>query len=193
MTCRICLEKGGETYCNCKGTMLLVHRDCLQQWLKVSNKKKCEICNAPFLFEPHEFHLGCTIQPEDIYFSNDRTASWICTAGCFTVFGVNFVISTVTSKYLEVIVCSNILVFAASFASASRTNTRFLLFALSTCISCSTFGATFPFKWNPNAIAFATQMCLNVVCVIVWTVAIICRSSWKTYKPKVIQHTITGI
>ncbi|XP_064476451.1 E3 ubiquitin-protein ligase MARCHF2-like [Ornithodoros turicata] len=48
--CRIC--HGGSSLgalispCRCSGTMRLVHRECLQQWLAVKGNDKCELCKA---------------------------------------------------------------------------------------------------------------------------------------------------
>jgi uncharacterized membrane protein len=44
-TCRICLEPGGLIQpCNCTGTTAHVHKECLETWLKTSNRTNCEIC-----------------------------------------------------------------------------------------------------------------------------------------------------
>ena len=48
MTCRICLEPGGQTFCRCKGTAGNVHQECLLKWLEVSRRDHCEICNYTF-------------------------------------------------------------------------------------------------------------------------------------------------
>lgn len=48
MTCRICLEPGGESLCNCKGSIALVHQKCLLEWQKVSGHHKCEICKTEY-------------------------------------------------------------------------------------------------------------------------------------------------
>lgn len=44
-TCRICLEPGNLIQpCNCSGSTANVHKECLERWLKTSNKTNCEIC-----------------------------------------------------------------------------------------------------------------------------------------------------
>jgi hypothetical protein len=50
MTCRICLEDGGELIqpCNCKGTAANVHPDCLIKWLNISGTTSCEICKFEY-------------------------------------------------------------------------------------------------------------------------------------------------
>ena len=50
MSCRICLEDGGQTFCKCSGTTALVHEKCLLKWIQVSKNKDCEICHTPFIF-----------------------------------------------------------------------------------------------------------------------------------------------
>lgn len=34
--------------CYCSGTLLWVHQDCLQHWIRASNHKTCELCHYPF-------------------------------------------------------------------------------------------------------------------------------------------------
>lgn len=53
-TCRICAdtscEKGDKWIhpCNCKGSLLWCHENCLKTWLKYSNSQKCSICSFKF-------------------------------------------------------------------------------------------------------------------------------------------------
>lgn len=46
--CRICHEGDKEeallSPCNCSGSMLLVHKTCLERWLSTSNSDHCELC-----------------------------------------------------------------------------------------------------------------------------------------------------
>ena len=55
--CRICLSNESEenltSWCNCSGTMGLMHKSCLERWLLESNSNECEICkfNYEFKFE----------------------------------------------------------------------------------------------------------------------------------------------
>nr|CAB3263645.1 E3 ubiquitin-protein ligase MARCH1-like [Phallusia mammillata] len=52
--CRIChCESGAEAGpliapCRCKGTLEFVHQSCLQQWIKSSDYKHCELCGFHF-------------------------------------------------------------------------------------------------------------------------------------------------
>ena len=46
LICRVCFEPGGCYPCLCRGT-LAIHPICLQRWVNVSGRKKCEICNYP--------------------------------------------------------------------------------------------------------------------------------------------------
>ena len=52
IVCRICYSNESKetlaNWCNCSGTMGLMHKSCLERWLLVSNSKKCEICNYQF-------------------------------------------------------------------------------------------------------------------------------------------------
>lgn len=48
-TCRICYEPDNlECLCQCRGTIRFVHAECLEHWIQVSGKKKCELCGANF-------------------------------------------------------------------------------------------------------------------------------------------------
>uniref|UniRef100_A0A8D3B2H9 RING-CH-type domain-containing protein n=1 Tax=Scophthalmus maximus TaxID=52904 RepID=A0A8D3B2H9_SCOMX len=53
--CRICHEgrASGELLspCECSGTLAMVHRSCLEQWLATSNSGHCELCNHQFALE----------------------------------------------------------------------------------------------------------------------------------------------
>merc|ERR1712227_37825 len=55
--CRIChsnsgidQDKPGDliTPCKCKGTLELVHRNCLDKWLRTADTKSCELCHYRF-------------------------------------------------------------------------------------------------------------------------------------------------
>jgi E3 ubiquitin-protein ligase DOA10 len=50
MTCRICLEEGGELIqpCSCRGTAANVHPECLIKWLNISGTESCEICKHEY-------------------------------------------------------------------------------------------------------------------------------------------------
>lgn len=55
-SCRICLSGDDPddlfAPCDCRGTTEFVHRTCLRQWVAVSHKRSCTICNAPYTFAP---------------------------------------------------------------------------------------------------------------------------------------------
>lgn len=49
MTCRICHEDTDLiSVCGCEGTHKYVHLHCVQQWIDISHKDKCELCQQPF-------------------------------------------------------------------------------------------------------------------------------------------------
>ncbi|VDQ12912.1 unnamed protein product [Trichobilharzia regenti] len=56
--CRICLEEEGDdpdglmSPCRCKGTVGLVHRNCLEKWLLTSGKPSCELCGYAYIMTP---------------------------------------------------------------------------------------------------------------------------------------------
>lgn len=57
MVCRICLDieteanKFVKNNCNCKGSVANIHYNCLQKWIEISGKTKCEICLSFYISE----------------------------------------------------------------------------------------------------------------------------------------------
>lgn len=54
--CRICHCEGDEdspliTPCRCTGSLHFVHQACLQQWIKSSDTRCCELCKYEFVME----------------------------------------------------------------------------------------------------------------------------------------------
>uniref|UniRef100_A0A4W5MT16 RING-type E3 ubiquitin transferase n=1 Tax=Hucho hucho TaxID=62062 RepID=A0A4W5MT16_9TELE len=54
--CRICHCEGDDdspliTPCNCTGSLRFVHQTCLQQWIKSSDTRCCELCKYQFIME----------------------------------------------------------------------------------------------------------------------------------------------
>ncbi|XP_065225195.1 probable E3 ubiquitin-protein ligase MARCHF10 [Planococcus citri] len=51
-TCRICLSSQDTEHlirpCNCRGTMEFVHAFCLQNWIAVSSRLSCEVCQCGY-------------------------------------------------------------------------------------------------------------------------------------------------
>ncbi|XP_018585701.1 E3 ubiquitin-protein ligase MARCHF8 isoform X3 [Scleropages formosus] len=55
-SCRICHCEGDEdspliTPCHCTGSLRFVHQSCLQQWIKSSDTRCCELCKFQFIME----------------------------------------------------------------------------------------------------------------------------------------------
>ena len=53
--CRVCRSSSSPEQplyhpCKCSGSMKFIHQSCLEEWLSVSSKTKCEICNYTFKF-----------------------------------------------------------------------------------------------------------------------------------------------
>lgn len=54
--CRICHCEGDEecpliTPCRCTGSLSFVHQSCLNQWIKSSDTRCCELCKFDFIME----------------------------------------------------------------------------------------------------------------------------------------------
>ncbi|CBY09884.1 unnamed protein product [Oikopleura dioica] len=55
--CRVCRMEGTAKRalfhpCHCSGSIRFVHQECLVEWLRVSKKDFCELCNHKFAFKP---------------------------------------------------------------------------------------------------------------------------------------------
>ena len=49
MSCRICYEDTNLiSVCGCEGTHKYIHLHCVQQWVNISHKNECELCQQPF-------------------------------------------------------------------------------------------------------------------------------------------------
>lgn len=50
-TCRICYEPGSLiSVCQCAGSCASVHFECIQKWIMISRRKKCEICHHSYIY-----------------------------------------------------------------------------------------------------------------------------------------------
>ncbi|CAF0858498.1 unnamed protein product [Rotaria sordida] len=78
--CRICYSTGDLQSliapCECSGTMGILHQNCLERWLEISNTTKCEICQYEYevIRYPKSlfYFLRNPLHPSDIrYLIND--------------------------------------------------------------------------------------------------------------------------
>ena len=47
--CRICyMNNNLEKFCDCKGSIEFMHRECLLKWIKRSKSLNCELCNKKY-------------------------------------------------------------------------------------------------------------------------------------------------
>ena len=57
-TCRICYEPGYLiSVCHCTGSCGAVHFDCIQKWIMVSKRTRCEICHHLYTYPGLRFPL----------------------------------------------------------------------------------------------------------------------------------------
>ncbi|CAL8108103.1 unnamed protein product [Calicophoron daubneyi] len=79
--CRICLE-GDDledtllSPCRCKGTVGLVHKQCLQRWLLESGKVNCELCGYAYILAPSK-HKSLLIPPTRVADRFDIIREWL--------------------------------------------------------------------------------------------------------------------
>ena len=70
--CRICLS-GGEGLlreplvnpCNCRGTIGLVHKSCMETWLTISKSDACDLCGFRLRLEKKPKPLSCWVAESD--------------------------------------------------------------------------------------------------------------------------------
>jgi len=52
LLCRICHQQSPDKEliepCNCQGSIGRVHRTCIEKWLTISKRNKCELCGLSF-------------------------------------------------------------------------------------------------------------------------------------------------
>ncbi|XP_065308166.1 E3 ubiquitin-protein ligase MARCHF2-like [Dermacentor albipictus] len=50
LVCRICYRGCGDLFapCNCRGTMALTHKECLERWLRERDANQCSVCLARY-------------------------------------------------------------------------------------------------------------------------------------------------
>ena len=55
-TCRICLEEVSiiKYFCDCKGTICVIHEECLLKWITTNNIDKCEICKCNYSIQKNK-------------------------------------------------------------------------------------------------------------------------------------------
>lgn len=82
LICRICLESGGVYPCLCRGS-LAVHPECLRRWIKISDRKTCEICGYPVV----SFWYDLTHVRSDIPLDTWRLLVWMSMFFCVLPFG----------------------------------------------------------------------------------------------------------
>ncbi|GAA30053.2 E3 ubiquitin-protein ligase MARCH2 [Clonorchis sinensis] len=80
--CRICLDEGElegplMSPCRCKGTVGLVHRNCLQRWLYESGKVKCELCGYEYIMTPSRRRSLPTFTRPRSYTRLDLFCAWL--------------------------------------------------------------------------------------------------------------------
>lgn len=72
LECRVCrcgTEDARPLFhpCVCKGSIGLVHQDCLEAWLTHSQKDKCELCSTKYIFEPEYDASMPNVVPWHVY------------------------------------------------------------------------------------------------------------------------------
>ena len=62
-TCRICLEEVSiiKYFCDCKGTICVIHEECLLKWITTNNIDKCEICKCNYSIQKNKHIIWANI------------------------------------------------------------------------------------------------------------------------------------
>ena len=175
--CRICLEKGGGHYCQCKGTCALVHAECLERWIKVSNRTSCEICEAEYKYRK-TFSPRFYIEIFDFQLSKHMDTTAVCCAIGFALFLINFILSIILNSFFVNIIASNIFSLLVVSFSINLTNplNLYIYFSIMTCMSNVLVLNKVAFDVGTHT--FFAQCILCVTLIFTWFCKIVWRSSW---------------
>ena len=177
--CRICLEEGGGHFCSCTGTCALVHAECLQKWIDISGRDKCEICLARYQF-PKKCSPRFRMKISDLRFSEDLKTSAVCALiGCI-LFLINFVFAIIFKCFTANILASNVIsILCVSFSLPFTHSLQlYIFFSLLTCMGNTLVVYSLIIPFNADLYLFFSQCALTIVLIIVWFARILWRSSW---------------
>lgn len=175
--CRICLEEGGNHFCDCKGSCALVHTACLQKWIDVSHRDTCEICLTKYKF-PKKFMCRFKIRPSDVQLSKFTNIAILSCSFGFVLFMMNFFFSLVLESYMTNIIASNVLILIVVVFSVGYTNSLQLAVYLSIMTSMSNILIINSKKHTPELYVYFAQCGLSALLLFVWTAKIFTRDSW---------------
>lgn len=177
IACRICMEPGGERFCNCKGSTGYVHRHCLTKWLKVSNRDECEICNYTFKVEitrntkPYQC---CSTR--DFFQSNDIEIATVSIIAALSGFVTSLVFGIITREYLACLIMVNgfqLIIMCAILEKARLHNVALLW---STLNALSIILAMLPpliMNEPVDATAVQIQLSIWILSLLIWCVVTI--------------------
>lgn len=177
--CRICLEEGGGNFCSCTGTCALIHAECLQKWIDISNRDFCEICLSKYNFH-QKFSPRFVINISDIQLSNNLNHAAVCGVFGCTLFIVNFISAIIFGKFTANILASDIVTILFVSFSIPFTNSLqvFMFLSLVICMGNTLVLNKLFFPLDSDIYLYITQLSLTLILVITWVTRILWRSSW---------------
>lgn len=176
MTCRICLENGGDRFCKCDGTSALIHENCLLKWMQVSNKTQCEICHTPYTFvEMKVFKPTCydSFSP-----SKDWNTNIIIFIPSFLIVMVTTTCEIILNEFVLGVITTNIallilLMITFDEAKSSCVGSMVSLFSL-TCLALQRHNTR---DFN---IALIIQSVISGIFIFFWIINCACLYNFKT-------------
>ena len=177
--CRICLEDGGGHFCSCTGTCALVHPECLQKWIDISQRDTCEICLSKYHF-PIRFSPRFLIKFSDMQLSNNLNYAGGCAVVGCTLFITNFVSAITFGSFTTNIITSDIIsILFVSFTIPFTNSLQvFIYLSLVICMGNTLVMNKLFLPFGMDLYLYISQWALTILLIFSWGFRILWRSSW---------------
>lgn len=168
MTCRICLEPGGQSFCKCKGTSGLVHHACLKKWLELSERDACEICKYEFKTTT-KLKPTCTFTSGDVLLAETPMANAVMLCIALLSASIFVCMCFLLKEYLSVTIAwiiANIVVTLCTYNNTHPVN----VFIFYTCITTVSTGFFAIGNRNKQELVLCSIICMYtlVLSCILW-------------------------
>lgn len=170
MTCRICLEPGGQAFCKCKGSSGLVHHACLKKWLQVSHRETCEICQYKFKMSTRP-QPTCTLSSGDVLLAETPAANVFMLSIAFLFASIFVCMYFILHEYLSVTISwiiANLVVTLCAYNNTHPVN----IFIFYTCVTTVTTGFFATGNRTEHELVLSSILCMYTLVVgcLVWII-----------------------
>ena len=198
MTCRICLEPGGKTFCKCKGTAGNVHEECLIKWLDTSHRDQCEICKHPFQRSTRVvLRPKCSCTDREVLVGSD-------TNSLIVVFLVSFFLSTVFmftyiifNQYIITNICWIVtnMICSVFMRQLARPINIFIVYMSFTTLVTAMVSTSIRTPQNMNTITFINMMnmCTLISSTVLWCIVWATENLFETTTGSIMVYSSAGI